>query len=29
MTDKQIYELAIDDLAYSGVWYFPMDECGG
>ncbi|MEX5552018.1 hypothetical protein [Pseudomonas pergaminensis] len=26
MTDKQIYELAIDDLACCGVWYFPMDE---
>ncbi|QXI54284.1 hypothetical protein [Pseudomonas alvandae] len=26
MTDKQIYELTIDDLACSGVWYFPMDE---
>lgn len=26
MTDKQIYELAIDDLASFGVWYFPMDE---
>ena len=26
MTDKQIYELAIDDLAGFGVWYFPMDE---
>lgn len=25
MTDKQIYELAIDDLACFGVWYFPMD----
>lgn len=27
MTDKKIYELAIDDLAFSGAWYFPMDEC--
>lgn len=26
MTDKQIYQLAIDDLACFGVWYFPMDE---
>lgn len=26
MTDKQIYELTIDDLASFGVWYFPMDE---
>jgi hypothetical protein len=26
MADKQVYELAIDDLAYFGVWYFPMDE---
>lgn len=26
MTDKQVYELAIDDLARCGVWYFPMDE---
>ncbi|WP_434560923.1 hypothetical protein [Pseudomonas sp. Z4-20] len=26
MTDKQIYELTIDDLADFGVWYFPMDE---
>lgn len=26
MTDKQIYELAIDDLACSDAWYFPMDE---
>jgi hypothetical protein len=26
MTDKKIYELAIDDLACLGVWYFPMDE---
>ncbi|TFY84982.1 hypothetical protein DYL61_30250 [Pseudomonas nabeulensis] len=26
MTDKQIYELAIDDLACIGAWYFPMDE---
>ncbi|OLU22214.1 hypothetical protein BVH03_25385 [Pseudomonas sp. PA15(2017)] len=26
MADKQVYELAIDDLACFGVWYFPMDE---
>ena len=26
MTDRQIYELAIDDLTCFGVWYFPMDE---
>lgn len=26
MTDKQIYELSIYDLACFGVWYFPMDE---
>lgn len=26
MTDKQIYELDINDLACFGVWYFPMDE---
>lgn len=26
MTDKQIYELTVDDLAFFGVWYFPMDE---
>jgi len=26
MDDKQVYELAIDDLACFGVWYFPMDE---
>jgi len=25
MTDKQVYELTIDDLACFGVWYFPMD----
>lgn len=26
MTDKQIYELNIDDLTRFGAWYFPMDE---
>lgn len=26
MTDKQVYELTIDDLTCFGVWYFPMDE---
>lgn len=26
MNDKQIYELAIEDLLSFGVWCFPMDE---
>jgi hypothetical protein len=26
MSDKQVYELSIDDLAHSGVWFFPMDD---
>ncbi|MFV9654495.1 hypothetical protein ACNFCK_06200 [Pseudomonas sp. NY15366] len=26
MEDKQVYELTVDDLAGSGVWFFPMDD---
>ena len=26
MSDKQVYELTIDDLADFGVWFFPMDD---
>ncbi len=26
MSDKQIYELTVNDLARSGVWFFPMDD---
>lgn len=26
MSDKQVYELTIDDLALNGVWFFPMDD---
>ncbi|TBV08479.1 hypothetical protein [Phytopseudomonas dryadis] len=26
MTDKQVYELAIEDLIIYSVWFFPMDE---
>lgn len=26
MSDKQVYELTVDDLAHSSVWFFPMDD---